>query len=810
MNMSPEAAMSAEPPESSSTDPGESSLPPDDQQSARDAEVTREDITRPITVFGHPTERIGPYRILETVGEGGMGVVYLAEQERPVRRRVALKVIRLGMDTKDVVARFEAERQALAMMDHPNIAKVFDAGATDQGRPYFVMEYVPGELITRYCDRHRLPIRERLGLFAQVCQAIHHAHQKAVIHRDVKPSNVLVSIQDNKPVPKIIDFGIAKATSHRLSERTVFTEQGHLIGTPEYMSPEQAEMTGLNVDTRTDVYSLGVMLYELLTGALPFDSMTLRRSGLEGIQKTIRESEPLKPSTQLSRLGEKSTAKAASRRTNIPALRKQLRHELDWITMRAMEKDRTRRYQSASELAADVHRYMIGDPVLAGPPSAIYRFKKLVARHRIPVAFAGVFLLFVVAFGAWMGVLYARASKAERLAAMEAKSAGEVSDFLVDLFEVSDPSEALGNTITAREILDVGSEKIQQELEDEPLVRSKLMGTLGRVYENLGLFTKAEELFQGALKIREQTLRENDPLVAKSLATLGHLYKEQGRYTEGRSVLERALSIQEKELSPDHPDIGWSHYYLSLILQHGEGSEVAVFHLERARDIFEQEYGPDHYAVSWCVNDLASVYFYEQDYVRARDLFEQALETKQRILGSNHPDVAIGMNNLGHVLTILGDYDAASTLLERAAEIRLATVGPRSNALATSYHSLGELYRQMRDFDQAEHYLELALEIQEETLGPKHPELSWTVLSLAIMHFDSGELDESERLHRKALEIRQESLRPDHPDIAQSMTAYAELLERTGRDEEAEQMRSQAREILEGSDSANDFGDTDP
>jgi serine/threonine protein kinase len=311
-----------------------------------------------------------------------MGVVYLAEQEQPIRRRVALKLIKLGMDTKEVVGRFESERQALAMMDHPNIAKVLDAGATQTGRPFFVMEYVAGEAIHQYCDRHRLSTKERLELFAPVCRAVHHAHQKGVIHRDIKPTNILVTVQDGKPTPKVIDFGVAKALSQRLTERTVYTEQGRLIGTPEYMSPEQAEMTGLNVDTTTDVYSLGVVLYELLVGALPFEPRVLRAAGMEAMHHIIREVDPPTPSSRLSTLGDDAVVVAKHRHTEARALLKQVRGELDWITMRAMEKDRTQRYQSASELAADIVMHLNGNPVLAGPPSAIYRVRRVLKKHR--------------------------------------------------------------------------------------------------------------------------------------------------------------------------------------------------------------------------------------------------------------------------------------------------------------------------------------------------------------------------------------------------------------------------------------------
>jgi len=325
-------------------------------------------------------ETIGNYRIIQKLGEGGMGEVYEAEQTEPIRRRIALKIIKWGMDTKQVVARFESERQALALMNHPNIAKVFDAGATEQGRPFFVMECVKGVPITEYCDKHKLNNRQRLELFNQVCDGIQYAHQKGIIHRDIKASNVLVMIQDDKPVPKIIDFGVAKATAQRLTEKSVFTEMGQLIGTPEYMSPEQAEMSGLDIDTRTDVYSLGVLLYELLVGVLPFESEDLRSAGFDEIRRKIREVEPPKPSTRLTTPGFDTAHALKNRQMDLSTLAKQLKGELDWITMKAMAKDRTQRYASASELAADVTRYLKQEPVVAGPPSATYRLRKYVRR----------------------------------------------------------------------------------------------------------------------------------------------------------------------------------------------------------------------------------------------------------------------------------------------------------------------------------------------------------------------------------------------------------------------------------------------
>jgi WD40 repeat protein/serine/threonine protein kinase len=352
-------------------------LDPTGDASSRGSDLQRMDAATTASV----PEAIGPYRILGRLGAGGMGEVYLAEQSRPLRRRVAVKIIKRGMDTEQVIARFESERQALALMNHPNIARVFDAGEQD-GRPYFVMEYVPGIPITEYCDRQRLTTRERLGLFTVVCQAVQHAHQKGIIHRDLKPSNVLVAVQDGQPVPKVIDFGVAKATDHRLTERTLFTQHGLLVGTPEYMSPEQAELTGLDVDTRTDIYSLGVLLYELLVGTLPFDAQSLRRAGFDEMRRIIREDDPVKPSTRISSLGEAGAEIAKRRHTDLKSLGKQLRGDLEWITLKALEKNPTLRYSTASEFAGDIERHLAGDPVLAGPPGIAYRMQKLVLKHR--------------------------------------------------------------------------------------------------------------------------------------------------------------------------------------------------------------------------------------------------------------------------------------------------------------------------------------------------------------------------------------------------------------------------------------------
>ncbi|UCG60132.1 MAG: protein kinase, partial [Phycisphaerales bacterium] len=444
--------------------------------------------------------RIGRYKLLSVVSEGGMGIVYLAEQKQPIRRRVALKVIKPGMDSKSIIARFESERQALALMDHPNIAQVYDAGTTESGRPYFVMEYVKGVSITEHCDRHKLTIEQRLDLFLRVCEAVQHAHQKGIIHRDIKPSNIQVSIQGEQVVPKVIDFGVAKAISQPLTERTLVTELGQFVGTPEYMSPEQAEMTGQDVDTRSDIYSLGVLLYELLTGVLPFEAKEFRKGGVDQIRDMIREKQPKTPSTRLKTIsGEESTKLGQLRRTDVRTLGRLLRGDLDWITLKAMEKDRTRRYQTAHALAEDIQRHLNSEPVLAGPPSKIYRLKKFIQKHRTQAIGTAVAAILLAAI-ALISVMYVRAANRSKEAealehkdvlskAAEYRSKGQFKEALAQVEPILD-SEHVGaeaRWLRARTVLQLQgpAEAISQleELTDErDEIASQAHFLLARIY----------------------------------------------------------------------------------------------------------------------------------------------------------------------------------------------------------------------------------------------------------------------------------------------------------------------------------------
>jgi len=452
------------------------------------------------TIFQPLTEGpgtvIGSYKLLEQIGEGGFGVVFLAEQQEPIRRKVALKVLKPGMDTRHVIARFEAERQALALMDHPNIAKVLDAGQTTSGRPYFVMDLVKGVPITDYCDQAQLTPRERLELFVSVCQAVQHAHQKGIIHRDIKPSNVLVTLHDGRPLVKVIDFGVAKAIGQQLTDKTVFTGFAQLVGTPLYMSPEQAALSNVDVDTRSDIYSLGVLLYELLTGTTPFDKERFKEVGYDEIRRIIREEEPPKPSTRISTLGQAATTISTQRKSDPRRLSQLIRGELDWIVMKALEKDRNRRYETASAFEADVLRYLNDEPVLACPPSAWYRVRKFARRNRVALAVAGLILFFLSLLSGGIG--WALWDRAEQRAATE----GGVHEALQRSRQLQVDRrypEALEAAQRAQALLQLGggSPELSQRVEDR--VRDlRMMERLGTTHR-MATATRDEPFFEGAL-----------------------------------------------------------------------------------------------------------------------------------------------------------------------------------------------------------------------------------------------------------------------------------------------------------------------
>jgi serine/threonine protein kinase/tetratricopeptide (TPR) repeat protein len=718
-----------------------------------------------------PGDVIGVYKLLQQIGEGGFGTVYLAEQEHPVRRRVALKIIKLGMDTRQVIARFEAERQALAIMDHAGIAKVFDAGATDTGRPYFVMELVNGIPITDYCDKQSLRIAERLELFVQVCQAVQHAHQKGLIHRDLKPSNVLVSTQDDRPVARVIDFGIAKATQARLTEKTLFTEFRQLIGTPEYMSPEQAE-SSLDIDTRSDVYSLGVLLYELLTGTTPFDAKELRSKAYAEIQRIIREVEPPRPSTRLSQNTDTIAGVAAHRHTEPRKLSASVRGELDWIVMKCLEKDRARRYETASSLAADIRHHLADEPVSAAAPSSAYRLRKTVRRNKGPVvASATVFIVLVAGIiGTTIGLIgqsrqraiaeqqRAEAERQRQEAQNQEKESDKlaaiaiaVSKFQGDMFASARPS-ASGDKVTVLEVMMSAVKELDAgKLKDQPLAEANVREMIGDTLSGLGRESEAEPHLRKSLELRRSALAAPHWGIAQSIQTLAITLGELGQLPEAESLMREALAMRRAVLPAGHTDIAETLTHLGFVLQVvGKYAEAEIMCRE-AVDMDRKQYPAGHMNITYSLAKLGWLLQVEGKFDEAELVCREALEIRRRNLPAVHPDIAESLNHLAVVL---------------ARTDRLAQAEP--------------LFREM-------------LEIDRKSLPAGHPRIGQSVNNLARALQDQGKLAEAEPLQREGLEMRRESLPAGHPYIAQSLKNLAELLREQGKFAEAEPL---AREAL--------------
>jgi serine/threonine protein kinase/tetratricopeptide (TPR) repeat protein len=686
------------------------------------------DLTQAASANAKPSMSIGPYRLLERIGEGGMGEVWLAEQARPVQRQVALKLIKAGMDTAQVIARFDAERQALALMDHPAIARVFDGGATPQGRPYFVMEFVRGEPISAYATRHKLPLRERIELFIQVCEGVQHAHQKGIIHRDLKPSNVLVTVRDDHPAPKIIDFGVAKAMTQSLTERTLHTEIGALVGTPEYMSPEQAEMGGLDIDTRTDVYALGVILYELLTDTLPFDPKSLREKSLDEIRRVIREVDPPRPSTRVAALA--ATRSAGNPSADATRLGSQLCGDLDWITMKALEKDRTRRYGSVSDLAADLRRHLDDLPVLASPPSATYRVGKFVRRHRTGVVATGGLISLLIVFAVVMAVQAGRIARERDRANQEAASATQVLEFLVGLFNVSDPGEARGNSLTAREILDKGAQGIDGKLDAHPQNQARLQETIGKVYSHLGLYGAAEPLFKRALQTNRRLRGEDSPETLRAAAGLAETYFRQGRYSEAQALFLDLTQRYTRVLGEEHAETLDTAINLAIVYLYQERWDDAGRILRRAMESSLRAFGEQHLTTLNALHNLGSLYWRQGRYAESLPFTARAVDGRSRLLGADHPETLASMHNLATTYDRLSRYDDAERVYLSTIEAKRRVLGEAHDSTIITRRRLASMYERQHRYSDAEAQLLAAAGALAESRSADQEALRNTVAQL--------------------------------------------------------------------------------
>ncbi len=742
-----------------------------------------------------PPRTIGPYRLLRELGAGGMGQVWLAEQTEPVSRQVALKLIRAGLYDPHVAQRFFSERQSLALMNHPAIAKIFDAGTAPTGQPYLVMEYVDGCPINEYCDRRKLTLTERLQLFQLVCDGVQHAHQKAIVHRDLKPSNILVTEVDGKPMPQIIDFGVAKAISQSLDFKAMFTQVGAIVGTIGYMSPEQSDLNGDDVDTRSDVYSLGVVLYELLVGVLPFD---LNKIGSYESLHRMRETEPQRASTRLRTLGDDSALTAGSRSTEIIRLIRQLRGDLDAITLKALEKDRQRRYASPSALAADIGNYLRNMPVSARAPSAGYRAKKYIRRHRLAVGagVAGFLLLlcFVVAQTIQVRNIRQQRDRADR-----------ITGFMTNIFKVSDPGEARGNTVTAREILDKSAREIKAGLGLDAAVQSQLMGVMAETYVGLGLYARAHDLAEQALRGRRRLLGSDDPKTLESMRLLGSILFREGRDAEADTLLRQTIDLQTRVLGADDLSTLETKDALALaLIREAHNSEAANLEGE----IVAQEsrmLGSDDMRTLRSMNTLASALRGESHFDQAEKTFRQVLGIERRSLGADHPYTLTTMHNFANMLAEQGRYDEAEVMYRDTLTIQRRILGSGHPETASTLTTLANtVVRNDSRKGEAEALYREALAIELGAVGPEHIFTTRAEEGLANVLSSEHRNEEAEPIFRRILETRRRTLGPDNTDVLLTQYNLGNVLAKERRFAEAEKLLAktleQQKRVLDADD----------
>ena len=706
---------------------------------------------------------IGPYRLIRKLGEGGMGVVFHAQETEAIRRDVALKVIKPGMNSDQVVARFESERQALALMDHTNIARVFNAGTTSAGLPYFVMELVDGLSITRYCDAKKLSIRARVAIFIEVCQAVQHAHQKGIIHRDLKPSNILVKEQEGRAVPKVIDFGLARALGAQVTDATAMTTLGTVLGTFQYMSPEQADLGRRDIDTRSDIYSLGVVLYELLTGVPSLGSGAGTDEGILETLRRIREEDAIPPSLAV-RNGRNLSLIAGLRQSDPYRLPKDLDHELDWIVMKALEKDRTERYETVSGLVRDLQHYLAGEPVDAAPHSAVYRLRKLVRRHRVGLVTAAAFVLLLIVAAAVSTWLAIRASRAER-------DARAVTDFLRDdvLAQASadnqaSPTTSPNQSLTVRMALDRAASRIGGRFTDAPLVEAAVRQTIGDTYVGLGLFEDGQRHLEAALAIRRRLLGEQHADTRESTRQLAYALEQRGQFAQAEALLTALADVLRPTRGDAHLDtIAVTADLGRIYWQQGQYARAEPI-LTRAREGQRRALGPDDPATLATTTYLAHVLYSQGRYNDAEPLYVTVLEARRRTQGPEHPGTAIAMSNLAGLQRAVGRYREAEDLYVSAWDVRVRALGAEHPDTLASLYNLAALYEERGRLSEAEPLFQQVLSARRRILGEDHPRTLGTKYAIGDLLSTSGQHAEAEALFAEVLAARQRTLGQTHPD----------------------------------------------
>lgn len=746
--------------------------------------------------------RFGPYRVTRMLGEGGMGAVFLAERDDgQFQQEVAIKLVRRGLLSRHIQNRLRIERQILATLDHPSIAKLLDGGTTSDGTPYIVMEYIDGEPVDVYCDRHSLTIEERLRIFRDVCSAVHAAHQNLIVHRDLKPSNILVT---RNGTPKLLDFGIAKLLDERQLMQTLAVTQADVrLMTPDHASPEQVR--GDPITTASDVYVLAILLYELLTGLKPFAKSAHRLADLE---RAICEQTPTAPSAAL--VSSACTSEldlehfARSRGVSLPRLRRQLRGDLDNIVLMGLRKEPERRYASVEQFAADIDRYLQGLPVTARADAWTYRTAKFVRRHFIVVGLAAAFVASLIGFSVTTYVQSIRIEQERDIAAhqrsiaeIQRARAESITSFMIDSFKVSDPSEARGNEIKAREILDRGSERVRTELRDQPELQAALMNTIGTVYLSLGLAAEAESLVVESLQIRRRLFGNHNKAVAESLTRLAEVHRSAGRWPQAQDAAEQALAIFQEVSGDDSLDAALGLQNLGMIYYDRGDYARAERVLQRSLDLYVANLGEEREETTHALDMLGRVAQARGDLTRAEDLLRRALSIEQRTSGPDHPRTIQRLHNLATVMWSKGDLETAERELRKAVAGYERVLGTDHPETAVALGNLGAVLQARGKLNEAKQFFDRSLETNRKAHGPRHFAVAYDLSNLAILELDRKRFGEAEQYAREAIDIYRDTLPPGHPHTASALTTLGRILVERGRPRAAEKPLEEALVIWE-------------